>query len=238
MVLNRLKVCFNAIMLISFLLIVGVFFAISAEAEEVNEERKENILEELCIQPLEEFEYKKAFNNYDVNANGEAIVSFNGWHFKAVAVFDKNGVFQYGYKCSTSNIFAVEWNGRYHNLVLSKNNIILTLDDSANCIEMKECDKSYYYDLCKRKEITIGNSRYIQKNWLSFGEGHGYKLVSVSSDNIETVIYEIGTTRLVLQTAFMVLFVVVFSLGMSKLIKKMIKDIKENNQKARKSVQE
>ena len=212
MVLNRLKVCFNAIMLISFLLIVGVFFAISAKAEEVNEERKDSVYQNLYVKPLKSFDYKGIFINFDVNENGDVIVAFENDRKDYIVVFDKNGVFKYGYQFHSYGGFAVEWIGENHNVILLREDLSVIMDSSANCVAIYEYtsfNNTNYRKLIESYKQVAGEDTFYYERypWLIFDEGSigRFRIIRQSPDGAEKIIYDAGYQKGIFKIVFLLL---------------------------------
>lgn len=160
-----------ALFILLFLLSEANTYAVAVNDEfvkdniEINEQKK--IISKLDITQIEKAPKKSnlicfAVSDVERIAVGSELISK-----KYVSVYDKSGVFLYGYEIKTDGKFGVGWNENYLIIFLVRDSVAITVNDHSEILSCKKpiepSDGSYWSDVFATQRNQNGNS-YKMKN--------------------------------------------------------------------------
>lgn len=107
---------FKRIVLMILLLLLGILnekitvFAMNTgfSTEALSDEQKKTFLSNVNISSVDSVTQKRGIECFDVNDEGLIAIGFSDSERKTVAVYNSEGVFQYGYKFRAEGIFGLE----------------------------------------------------------------------------------------------------------------------------------
>ena len=227
----------KGIILISFFaLFACLFVKIDANAmntgfstEELSEEQKTTFLSNIGLSTIITEPNKKSILCFDANEHGMIAVGTKGSRNgrKEVYVYTTEGDFLYGYAFNCAQSFAVEWDEQLLNIFFVRSDIIISLDQNGNVLDIKSVqdtinNNSHTNLLLYSTERKVGNASYIMRNdmgplnWLTFSYS---QIVAVDSAGTENVIYDVNSmqlTKTIVGIVFISIFVFIIILGIAR----------------------
>ena len=212
--------------LAAILLVVMVFSGTgavnAAESDfstETLSENEENIIRSNAeIVPLGSPPRKLAIRCFDVNTDGMIVVGTSNGETKTIAVYDANGIYQYGFLYRVSGDFGVQWDGKNILIYSVRGDIAFCVNPDGEIEEIREIkntteNNAYWHHVVFARERTVGDSRYKLKNnmgMLNFFTSSYSQLVCIHSDGSEQVIYDVNTEQLI-KMVIIILCVILFA---------------------------
>ena len=170
------------------------------ESNALSKTETERILNNISFEKLTDEPPKRPFECFDVIENGEFVIGFSENNQKTVLVYNKDSIYQYGYKFRTSGSFYLKYDKQTNNLVIfnirGQNMITVNKDGIVRIDTYNDTsDTGIYF----RNEIdvlnrSVDNYKYEAKNKTSFISKNYTKLVRTEKDGSSLAIY-CSTTR-------------------------------------------
>ena len=104
--------------------------------EDMTDKDKSNFMSNINISILMSEPDKKAVKCFDVNEKGMIAVGMHLKDQQGICVYSSEGTFLYGFTFYCHGDFCVEWYNDILNVCFVRSNVIITIDGSANIIEM------------------------------------------------------------------------------------------------------
>lgn len=185
-------------------LIVMSAFSVNAlttgfSTEKYSQNEYDKQISNLDVKKLTEAPRKRLINNYDVNDDGMlAVAMANDDSFgftksrAAVAVYDKDGNYLYGFDFNDTGMIEVEWGSNELNVYSVRGDYIFTVDDNYYVDELLYVpytakDNDYFTEYLQSYEKTAGGIDYIGYRGITTDI---YKVARLDDKGNEVVIYE------------------------------------------------
>ena len=195
--------------IVSFVICLFVIGKQEVNAETFSDEEQRGIYESLSITAISDFKGSKTFTNFDVNEEGEVIVSFDNMLSNSVVAFDKKGEYLFGFAIKTQGSFYVEWSGDNICLFLVRSSLMVTMNKEAELISIVDCSEQYYdliYKFKNTENISTNEGNYSANSYfMLFGTGH-YKLTRECSDGVIDI-YSAGFLPLIIEYSLILIFI-------------------------------
>ena len=168
--------------------------------EDLTEKEKSNSISSINISLLESEPAKKAIKCFDVNEKGIIAVGMHLKDQQEICVYSSDGTFLYGFTFYCHGDFCVEWYNDLLNVCFVRSNVIITLDDSANIIEIGKIKDTIenntllnQFMYSTRRKIGC-NEYYLNNNMGMFNVfATGYSQIIVrNTESGGSVIYEVN----------------------------------------------
>ena len=172
--------------------------------ERLSEEEEEKFLANVNISVLMDEPQKRKIECFDVKENGLVVIGTSEENRKFVGVYSEEGSFQYGYEFKCDGTFGVEWNENNINIYFVRGDVAVTLNpmdeiESIFRIQNTEENNDYWHHHVFVTKRTVGDTTYMLKNdagvFNLFASSYS-KLVATRGDGEETIVYDVGTSRL------------------------------------------
>lgn len=165
----------------------------------------------------------------------------DGTSSRKINIYNKDGIFQYGYEFSIHGSFGLEWDE--NNLVICtvRGNNRVIFDRNGKCIELVKIRKTKANSEYWKKEIlsrkkNFENDQYIIRSpiriWNMLIHSHNSQLVKVDSFGNEIILYDSSKQQLqsiIIWGLVVVLFLICFIVSMIKLLKRTLSGYYQSN---------
>ena len=201
--MNQIKFCvvLLLIILIIFSVTVPVYaMDIGFSTEEVSQDAAESFIKNIGITKLTDEPPTRPIKRFAVRSDGTFALCYQDGNEKTIVIYDKNGVFQYGFSCVVPGSIAIEW--EQDNLVIAavRDDLAVSVTSQGEIAEVYKIpqtpeNNSHWQTLLYQTECTVGDSQYALKNHfgvLSSLLTSYSKLTVVDESGTETVLYSTG----------------------------------------------
>lgn len=171
--------------------------------EEISPDKVESIARHVNVSVISEEPSRRAIECFDVNAeSGMIAIGFCGEDTaRYVLVYDREFVFQYGYKFTDYGSFAIQWNNGDIVIYLVRGSYAVTLSPSGSVNAVEKVsdtveNSDYWRNHLDATERSAGDSKFLIRNNLgifNFYEGSYSQLVRIDEDGQTTVLYDVST---------------------------------------------
>lgn len=139
--------------------------------------------------------------DFDISETGQILIAYTN---DRIAVYDENYRFLYGYIINSESSYYVKWNQKNIQIIFVRGSLCLEISPQGNVVRGLKVDSNngrLFVDLGKRSSISTNDGTVFRvekgTNPLSVLSGNHYlKLVKVSPDGTETVLYDVTSANL------------------------------------------
>lgn len=142
---------------------------------------------ELNVSVFYEKEAERLIKCFDINEDGCFAVGFRN---NTIYVYDSFGVFQYGYRFDTDNVYAIALNGNNIVIYLNRSHIAVEIDPTGKCVGAEEVHFSLVADAIKRTHKQMGSAEYYLERDIGIFDGDYSRLVKMDEKGTQTVLYD------------------------------------------------
>ena len=202
--------------------------------EDINKEDQAWIYQNLKVQSIQAPEITGSFCCFDVNPNGNYILGFNGKPDK-VCVYDKEGIFLYGFSLQDNGSFGVGWDDGNILVYRVRSDLAVSIDRDGNCIDMKKIPQSienneYWNHVVRASNRVVGDEIFNAENHMGllniFSAQTYTSLVKTSASGDEIILFDATKQQkmnvigvLLIIGVFLLVFIIGFSASMIRLNK-------------------
>ncbi len=184
----------------------------------LSDEEKNAFEPNIDISLLEKEPTKRAIKCFDVNENNLIAIGSSVSEKKTIAIYNSEGVFQYGYEFDSSGRFGVEWDNDNIIIYFVRSDVACSVSptgtiESFSKIENTFENNSYWNDFVFSENRTVGESEYTIKNDMGLFNifASSYSQLEIKDSNGEpNIIYDVNSDQL-LKTILGFIGVVIFS---------------------------
>lgn len=211
--------------------------------QEIELDRQEKIWESIDIKTLSSPNKKEGITCFDVNERGETIVGISSASHKEVYIFNANNEYESGFTFEDEGNFRVKWNNFNQNhidICFMRGTTIVTVDKSARLVEIRAIIENhdntlYWYTL---DEPT----RTMQKYQYELRKGNNIfckiapaysRLVKISPEGNETVIYDVASEYEPKVILLGILFILFLATILILIIRKVLISFKDKKRRER-----
>ena len=162
-------------------------------------DRQDSIIEARNIKKLKSHIKNDDIYSYDVNDKGEVVLAFYGNTRSTAVVYDKDGVFLFGFEFDTNGTFVAEWSSNGVNVIDHRSDYILNFDRNGECLSVSKIANT---------EKNVKFDRYF------FKDGKFYvpqRLIRIDADGTEHIVYEANGSFLSSSSVFIIVFLIIFA---------------------------
>ena len=182
-------------------------------------DRQDSIIEARNIKKLKSHIKNDDIYSYDVNDKGEVVLAFYGNTRSTAVVYDKDGVFLFGFEFDTNGTFVAEWSSNGVNVIDHRSDYILNFDRNGECLSVSKIantEKNVKFDryLESKDEKTVGEYKYRLLSSAFFKDGKFYvpqRLIRIDADGTEHIVYEANGSFLSSSSVFIIVFLIIFA---------------------------
>lgn len=180
----------------------------------IDSQRQEDIIESRDLKVINHVSDNSQFVCFSVNPQGSIAIGLeNGSDRKEIAVYNLEGAFQYGFSFVIYGTYALEWDGDRVILANCRVDSAEMYDRNGLCLEAGEIvlnadNNLYWKELFERTEMRCGGYavKFDEKSQIM---GHYTRLIAVSEDGTEKVIFDAGKFPIIRNTIFVLIFILV-----------------------------
>ncbi len=228
---------------ITFILLVAFLFLINSSWKcfamntglttvEMNNDSKQMFFSNTILSPIEDMPDNMTIDFFDVNESGQIAMILGEASTKYVAVYNSDGIFEYGFKFSDYGNVGVEWDREYLILYFVRSDVAAAFDNRGRCVELRMIENttnnnSYWNHHISATTRTKNGSTYTIQNRMGlfnwFCTGYS-QLVQTDNQGHERILYDVKsahTTRIVVEIFVIVSFVVIVFLAIGKHFKRL-----------------
>ena len=176
------------LVLVSFMLWTHLVPAI-AKATEARDEMLSRLEKSLNISMLEQEPETQIIKCFDVNENGWFAI---GTRRNQILVYDRDGVYQYGFRFEPTGTYGISFVGDNVSIFLSRGDTIAVVNSTGNCIHAEEVtlSNSLREAFLKQTVKLIGNVKYYLERDIGIFDGAYSRLAVIDEDGNRTVLYD------------------------------------------------
>lgn len=207
--------------------------------ENIPNEKINTFLDNVSIKILEEEPQGISIECYDINKNGMFAIGAERFKQKKIAVYNIEGVFQYGVTFESSGTFYLELTDDNMLLIyFVRSDIAVSVNSKGEVEEVLKIpdtlDNNRYWRYIQAPKKKVGETQYILKNDMGvlniFATSYS-QIVAVDAEGNETVIFDANTTAeqvaiIIVVLVGITIFLVVFTVYIVRLTKQ---NIAKNN---------
>lgn len=212
-------------LIIVFVLLVSMAMSTFAAptpfvTDPLTKEEQTTFTENSPVKKIEELDWTKPIESFDVNEDEMILVLFKRSSEYAICVYNSIFEFQYGFSFHSYGTVACEWSGNDIMVYFVRSDIYAKLDSNGQWTEFYRVPLSSENNrlindlLDKETEISVNNTTYKAQNDMGIlnifqtFDGHYSQLTKIDKNNNETILYDINS----LQTA-RTLLELIFTIG-------------------------
>ncbi len=227
-----------AVFLLLLVLIANIKIMIFAmdtgfSTESMSDEKMNTFLGNVSFKLLDEEHKGMSIERFDINENGMFAIGGERFEHKKVAVYDIEGVFQYGIAFESSGTFYLELTD-YDKLLIYfvRSDIAVSVSSEGEVEEaLKIPDTLHnnrYWRYIQASKKQVGDTQYILKNDMGvlniFAMSYS-QIVAVDGEGNKTIIFDADTTAeqvtmIIITFVGITIFLIVFIVYIVRLIKK------------------
>lgn len=185
--------------------------------KEVSTEKRENILSNIDLKITMQEAKDLGISCFDVSDNETIAIGASDAVQKYVYIYNKYGVFQYGYSFNSSGSFNIEWDNENIIIYFVRSDLAASFDENGNNIELRRIENttenySYWNQLDSSKRIVNGTSYTIENNigLLKFLTTSRSQLVKTEANGDVTILYDVKTGHVARAITLLVVIIVIF----------------------------
>ena len=231
--MKKLLVVSVAICLLFFS--VSVFAASGLSTVEKSVEETERFLNNITLTVVKNEPDKKSIQGFDVNEDGLVAVASTEMSKGQVSIYNSDGTFLYGYIFSCNQSIEVEWQKNGLSLYFIKSDVAATFDENGNAVEVRTIENtiennSYLKNVVQTTKKEVNGRQYIvtSDGLLAILSPNYTKLIVKDSDGSERVIYDASTRQIIKIICFAVLFIVVLTVTIIRIVSIKRKNAQQN----------
>lgn len=202
---------FKILIIILFLILLTSILGLKIFATQMiisstglTDEEKDTIIANVNITKIDNKTKEQSIKCFDVNDDGLVAMGFDDFAKKSINVFDKNGIFQYGYEFYCSGSFGIEWELQSLIIYFVRSDIAIIVDSNGNIANVFEIQNSaenntYWNEVIFSTNRTIGDDEYRIQNDMGILNifATSYSQLVLEKENGETVIlYDVSSQLL------------------------------------------
>ena len=204
--MNKKVFAFRLLILLT--LIIVYCFSVRATAmntgftiDDVSIKEQQQFLSNISLSLLTNEPPKKPFVCFDVNENGLIAIASGDSEKKYITVYDRNGIFQFGYSFNCHQSFGIQWDKIMLNIYFVRSDIAASFDNLGNNLEIYRIDdtidnNAYWNNIVFAKEKNVFNHKYCAKNsniFMSLFSSDYSELIDIDNNDDVTVVYDAGS---------------------------------------------
>ena len=185
--------------------------------QEVSTEKRENILSNIDLKITMQEAKDLGISCFDVSDNETIAIGASDAVQRYVYVYDKYGIFQYGYVFKSNGSFRIEWDNENIIIHFIRSNLAASFDKDGNNIELRYFDDtseyySYWDQLGSSERIVNGTSYTIENNigLLKFLTTSRSQLIKTEANGDVTILYDVKTGHIARAITLIVFIIVIF----------------------------
>ncbi len=186
--------------------------------ETLSRQDEDRIRSNVEIVPLEAPPRKSAIQCFDVNREGMLAVGTGNGERKTIAVYDPDGMYQYGFTYRVSGDFGLQWEGENIVIYSVRGDLAFIVNPHGELEEIQEIqntpeNNAYWHHVVFAKERRAGDCLYRLENHMGvlnlFASSYS-QLVCVHSDGSKQVLYDVSAEQLT-KAVFVMLLIILFA---------------------------
>ncbi len=216
--------------LLIFIFMVGLLVCISSisafamhtgfETEELSQEEKDTVLENLSFTLLSEEPKPNTIECLDVHEDGRIATGTSGTSTRTISVYSPEGTFLYGYLWEDVQSFGIAWDGDNMLVYLVRSSLAVSVSPNGEILELLDIKDSMENDKYWRKvvfatERKVADKQYnLQNNMgiFNFFASSYAQLVETDADGTTKMLYDINTAYTI-KIAVIFVFVLTMFIG-------------------------
>ena len=222
--------------LVYLLLVVPMLFSVTAVAtaetgDDVTtysalEDVKLNVEKSLDLTLVREDLSANGIRHFDVSPEGKIALGFGQGMNSRICVFDQKGIFQYAYKFSTEQGWAIAFQGENVGIYLVRSELIAVYDSEGTCVDVlriyntrqnMDATRRIYY----RTRKQVSQKQYYLDRDINLGQSYS-RLITVDESGNTNVLYDASVDVVIGQIIGTVSAVAFFVLAIWLMYKKQI----------------
>ena len=173
--------------------------------KDVSPESWKGFLSNINLLLVTEEPEKAPIKCFDVSDSEMIAVGFKTLSNTYISVYDKEGIFQYGYVFNCNQGFEVQWDGTNLIIYFFRSGVAASFDSRGNNIEVKEVENTvensiYLNNSLSPTERIVNKNKYTIKNniWILNIFAFSYsQVVKTDSEGNETILYDVSIFKTV-----------------------------------------
>lgn len=183
----------------------------------LSEKEKNEIVEGINLQNVQNDSKKESIQCFDVSENGMVAIGIGSdyGNSKTIYVYDTSGIFQYGFQFDCDGDYAIIFQGNLLSIYFLRGNVFAVYDATGTCVDVQKVeDSSQNYALAKeilnRTTKSVAGNEYMLERDMSIGNSYS-RLVVTDEYGSKVVFYDVTQNHNIGQIAIVTVIVLFFS---------------------------